>query len=263
MNMSRRDFVKAVPAVAATGLVSNVIAQEKPAIYAAFPSQNPDLVRDMVGASHARIDRVRELLGIHPALAKAAWDWGFGDWETALGAASHVGNREIAKLLVDAGARPDIYYHAMMGHLDAVKAAVTNQPGIQRIHGPHGITLLAHARNGGEEAKQVLDYLQSLGDSDQRPVSQTISDEEKSRYMGRFAFGEGEANVITIDKSNQGMLWLKRNEPFGRILHRVEEHGFAPTGSPAVRLRVEVVDGKAVSLTIHDPVPVLTAKRIG
>jgi hypothetical protein len=28
-------------------------------------------------------------------LARAAWDWGFGDWETALGAASHMGSRPI------------------------------------------------------------------------------------------------------------------------------------------------------------------------
>lgn len=262
MNMSRRDFVRAVPAVAAAGLVSNVLAQEKPVIYAAFPSQNPDLVRDIVGASHARIDRVRELLKLQPALAKAAWDWGFGDWETALGAASHVGNREIAELLVKAGARPDVFYHAMMGHLDAVKAAVKNQPGIQKIHGPHGITLLAHARNGGEEAKEVLDFLQSVGDADVRPDNQPISDEEKERYIGRYAMGEGEANILTIDKSRQGHLWLRRNEPFGRILNRVEVHGFAPTGSPAVRIRFEVIDSKAIALTVHDPVPVLSAKRI-
>lgn len=262
MNMSRRDFVKAVPAVAATGLVSKAFAQDKPVIHAAFPSQNPDLVRDMVGASHARIDRVRELLAIHPSLAKAAWDWGFGDWETALGAASHVGNREIAKLLIDAGARPDLFYHAMMGHLDAVKAAVKSQPGIQKIHGPHGITLLQHAKNGGEEAKEVADYLQSLGDADVRTESQAITEDEKTVFEGRYAFGEGEANVITIDKNRQGMLWLRRNEPFGRILHRVEPNGFAPTGAPAVRIRFEVMDGKAVSLTVHDPRPVVTAKRV-
>lgn len=262
MNMSRRDFVKAVPVVAATGPVSSIAAQEKSVVYTGFPSQNPDLVRDMVGASHVRIERVRELLGIHPSLSKAAWDWGFGDWETALGAASHVGSRDIAKLLVDAGARPDIYYHAMMGHLDAVKAAVKNQPGIQKIHGPHGITLLAHARNGGEEAKEVLDYLQSLGDADVRPISQPITDEEKAHYIGRYAMGDGEANILTIDKSSQGHLWLRRNEPFGRILNRVEEHAFAPTGAPAVRIRFEVVDGKAVSLTVHDPGPVVMAKRI-
>ena len=41
-----------------------------------------------------------------PSLAKAAWDWGFEDWEDPLGAASHVGNHEIAEYLIGHGARP-------------------------------------------------------------------------------------------------------------------------------------------------------------
>ncbi|MDZ4806037.1 MAG: hypothetical protein SGI90_14355 [Candidatus Eisenbacteria bacterium] len=74
-----------------------------------FPSHDPDLARGMVGASHGNVARVRELLAISGALSKASWDWGFGDWETALGAASHTGNREIAALLMENGARPDIF----------------------------------------------------------------------------------------------------------------------------------------------------------
>ena len=48
-------------------------------------------------------------LTLHPALARASWDWGYGDWETPIDAASHVGNRAIAEFLianaVDAGDR--------------------------------------------------------------------------------------------------------------------------------------------------------------
>ena len=44
----------------------------------------------------------------------------------------------------------------MLGQLDVVKAFIDASPGVQRIHGPHGITLLAHARAGGEKAKPVL-----------------------------------------------------------------------------------------------------------
>jgi len=53
-----------------------------------------------VVVAHFNLARVKELVGRHATLAKAAWDWGFGDWETALGAASHVGNRDIAELLL-------------------------------------------------------------------------------------------------------------------------------------------------------------------
>ncbi len=69
----------------------------------------------MVGASHGNVARVKELLARRPALARVSWDWGYGDWETALGAASHVGA----------------------------------SAGVQGIRGPHGITLLAHAEPAG------------------------------------------------------------------------------------------------------------------
>ena len=61
-----------------------------------FPAHPPELVREMVIVAHFDLQRVRELVEARPALARAAMDWGFGDWEDALGAASHMGNRAIA-----------------------------------------------------------------------------------------------------------------------------------------------------------------------
>jgi len=62
-------------------------------IAATFPTQDPDVVREVVTVAHFNIKRLRELVDRRPTLARAAWDWGFGDWETALGAASHMGKR--------------------------------------------------------------------------------------------------------------------------------------------------------------------------
>jgi hypothetical protein len=109
----------------------------------------------MVTVAHGNIERVRELVEAQPTLAKAAWDWGFGDWETALGAASHTGGREIAEYLIAKGARPSVFSAAMLGQLDVVKAFVAAQPGVQRILGPHSIPLLAHAKAGGAAAEEV------------------------------------------------------------------------------------------------------------
>jgi len=89
--------------------------------------------------------------------------------ESALGAASHVGNRPIAEYLISKGARPSLFSATMLGQLDVVKAFITAQPGVQRIRGPHSISLLAHARNGGEAARPVFEYLQSLKDADADP----------------------------------------------------------------------------------------------
>src|SRR5262245_26523970 len=135
-------------------------APSEAAVPDTFPAQPPELVQEVVRVSHFDPARVRELVEKSPALARAAWDWGYGDWESALGAASHVGNREIAEILIAHGARPDLFTAAMLGQLDTVRAFVAASPGIQKTRGPHGITLLAHARAGGEKALPVLRYLE-------------------------------------------------------------------------------------------------------
>src|ERR1700751_3681955 len=71
-----------------------------PTIEAGFPTQSAELAREMVRVSHFDLKRVQQLVEAQPSLARAAWDWGFGDWETALGAASHMGNRPIAEYLI-------------------------------------------------------------------------------------------------------------------------------------------------------------------
>ena len=99
-------------------------------------------------------------------MARASIDWGFGDWEACIDAAAHVGNKPIADFLLTHGARPTIFSSAMMGQIDAVKAFVAARPGIQKTYGPHGITLMAHAKAGGVDAAAVVQYLASLGDAD-------------------------------------------------------------------------------------------------
>src|SRR5438045_7899682 len=141
----------------------------------------------MVWVSHYDQKRVRELVDSRPALARAAWDWGFGDWETALGAASHVGSRPIAEYLIEHGARPSLFSAAMLGQLDVVKAFVAAQPGVQRIPGPHSIPLLAHAKAGREAAVPVLRYLESLGDADAPPAAPLAADQLAS-LTGTYVF---------------------------------------------------------------------------
>jgi hypothetical protein len=122
----------------------------------------PELVREFVLVAHKDFVRVRELLAQEPALLNATWDWGGGDWETALGAAGHTGGREIALYLLEKGARLDLFVAAMLGELEIVKAILTAYPALIDSRGPHGIPLIVHAQMGGEEAKPVLEYLQSL-----------------------------------------------------------------------------------------------------
>ena len=123
---------------------------------------DPALVEEFVGKAHGDLTRVKELLVQEPALLNASWDWGEGDWETGLGAAAHMGRRDIAEFLLDRGARMDIFAAAMLGHLDIVRAIIAGCPASQTAPGPHGIPLIRHATAGGERARSVVEYLESL-----------------------------------------------------------------------------------------------------
>lgn len=126
------------------------------------PALEASLVQEFVGNAHGDLNRVKELFAQEPALINACWDWGGGDFETGLGAAAHMGRRDIAIFLLENGARLDLFAAAMLGRLDIVKAALTAFPEAIRSPGPHGIPLIAHAKAGGDEAKEVLAYLESL-----------------------------------------------------------------------------------------------------
>ncbi|MFM8368503.1 MAG: ankyrin repeat domain-containing protein [Chloroflexota bacterium] len=126
------------------------------------PALEATLVQEFVGNAHGNYARVKELLEQEPALINATWDWGGGDFETALGAAAHMGNKQIANYLLEHGARLDIFAAAMLGKLEVVKAALEAYPEMVNTPGPHGIPLITHAEAGGDDAKSVLEYLNSL-----------------------------------------------------------------------------------------------------
>ena len=121
---------------------------------------NPELVEALVANAHGDLDAVRRLLDDEPTLVNAARDWGGGDWETALGAAAHMGRRDIAELLLDRGARLDVFAAAMLGEVEIVRAVLTAFPAMRDARGPHGIPLVEHARKGGEQAREVLQLLE-------------------------------------------------------------------------------------------------------
>ena len=126
------------------------------------PALESKLVQEFVGVAHTDLKRTKELLAREPGLINASWDWGGGDFETALGAAAHMGNAPIANFLLENGARLDLYAAAMLGKLDVVKAVLETYPEAINIPGAHGIPLIKHAEMGGENAKAVLEFLKSL-----------------------------------------------------------------------------------------------------
>ena len=133
------------------------------------PQVNRVLVQDFVIYAHSELGMTKKLLDREPALLNAAMDWGAGDWETALGGASHMGRRDIVELLLGRGARIDIFCAAMMGRLDAVRSFLTLEPKLIDAKGPHGFSLHFHAQVGGKESEGVLEYLQSVKTIEMKP----------------------------------------------------------------------------------------------
>ncbi|MDP2956440.1 MAG: hypothetical protein Q8N53_08455 [Longimicrobiales bacterium] len=139
--------------------------------------------------------------GVLPALPKASWDWGFGDWESPLGAAAHTGQREIARYLLTMGARPTLFSAAMLGQLNVVRSFIEAQPGSQAIRGPHGINLMRHA------------------------------------LAGRYAYGPAEGDALVVEAEN-GSLSVRHGGEARRGLTHLGEGVFHPAGAPSVRIRL-------------------------
>ncbi len=127
------------------------------------PPLDKDMVKDFVVKAHTDLDGVKALYAQEPGLLNACWDWGGGDFETGLEGAGHMGNKEIANFLISNGARMNIFCAAMLGHLEIVKQILTAYPDLRSSKGPHGLQLMHHAKKGGDEAKPVREYLESIG----------------------------------------------------------------------------------------------------
>src|SRR5215472_5153400 len=103
-----------------------------------YPAYSSDLIEMIVTVAHFDLNKLKELIDPHPHLVKSAWDWGFGDWETPLGAACHMGRRDIAEFLLSRGASPSAILLGAVGRLS------DGPTDCGASAGPHSISLLAH-----------------------------------------------------------------------------------------------------------------------
>jgi hypothetical protein len=223
-------------------------------------------VKEAVGVSHRDLKRVQELVELHPALARASIDWGFGDWESCIDAASHVGQRPIADFLLTSGARPTIFSAAMMGQLDVVKAFIAARPGIQRTLGPHGLTLMWHATRGGADAVPVVQYLTAVGDADVPPATQPLAVADRDVLVGKYTYGSGPRDYFVIevrtDMLKREQLTIERpDSPSRQNLYHTGNLVFFPTGVPSVKIAFAREGTRITQFTVADPNVMLTARR--
>lgn len=253
------------PTLGAETPAANAEPDAPAALPDSYPTADAGLVASIVGASHFNYDRVKALLAEHPGLAKAAWDWGFGDWETALGAASHTGQIEIVEMLLASGARPDVFTFAVLDRVEAVRSVVETVPDARTLAGPHGIPLIRHARAG--KADRVIDYLESIGLADDPRAELSKADAE--RFMGEYAWGPGEAERFVVGYNQRAsMLSLARTGGTARNLFPTSTSeitggtaAFSPAGAPHVTVRF----GPGLppeTLTVEGSGPAVRATRV-
>ncbi len=233
-----------------------------------YPAIQLTIASEVVGVAHFNLDRLKELVDPRPELAKAVWDWGYGDWESALGAASHVGRKDIVDYLISKGSVPGIFTYAVLGQYETVKAMISSYPGIQKNFGPHGITLLQHAKTGLQtegvnksNAQKLVDYLQSLGDADGRQYL-NLEETEKEKYLGDYKYGEGKDDGFTIKENMRKLLSLGKLGKSGGTLWRIGENEFTYQGAPSVSVKFLLHNDRVVSLTVNEPGLILTAVKI-
>src|SRR4051794_32277203 len=108
--MARSSINSSIPL-----LFAGLTLQRKVSRMSTTPEPTTDQIREFVIAGHGNLEKVKQMLAIHPELLNIANVWRPGDTETALQGAAHVGNREIAEYLLSLGAPMDICCAAMLG----------------------------------------------------------------------------------------------------------------------------------------------------
>ena len=169
---SLRALISTTQLVAQTDTPPPVPSPQPRAAPVKPPALPLDQVQAVVASAHGNLEKVMALVDETPLLANASWDWGGGDFETPLQAAAHTGRHQIAAYLLGKNARLDLYAAGMLGQLGYIKAILALNPHAHEIPGPHGFTLLHCAKQGGDAAKPVYDWLiaQGVPEVFQRPL---------------------------------------------------------------------------------------------
>lgn len=265
-----------VPSVGFSKSATNVITQKSDdEVFYRYPAINDEVVGDFVRSAHFDLDKIKKMVEARPDLARATWDWGFGDWETAIGAASHVGRRDIVEVLIAHGARPDIFTYAMLGANRIVQAMIETTTGVHRIAGPHGISLLQHVKNGlrgdGLSEKQkagsaaLIDFLEGLEDNDPENNYLELSESDLEKYKGTYKYGAGDNDGFLVEKNRRNKLSLIKlgegSNLGGGDLNCIGQDKFTYNGIAAVDFTFIKKAGNITALVIQEPELTLTALK--
>jgi ankyrin repeat protein len=241
-HMNRRHFFAASIAASTVGTaVSRASGQSTQLESAAKPTRqeviggphlDPTVVNEFVGACHNNLARVKEMLAEESpeqrrlgGLILAERELGLGDLETALGGASHMGQREIALFLLDHGARIDVFCAAMLGHRNVVSALLKAVPQTATTKGPHSYTLLYHAAISGNV--DIAEDIKPLLPEKAADFNQALTSAARAGHleMIRWLLENGVTNPNAKDGvGNTALLYAVKNN-FLEVAAQLRAHG--------------------------------------
>ena len=108
-------------------------------------------IQEFVSAAHKDLEATKNIIEAKPLLLNCVNQVKRGDFETAMGGACHMGRKDIADLLLSKGARLDIFNLVFLGYHDLAKQLIKDFPHLLHAPGPHGFTLLHHAKVGDHQ----------------------------------------------------------------------------------------------------------------
>jgi len=234
MNLERRKFLTTGLATTTAVLVPRLFAQDArapgqppaaPAERKRPPPQDLALVLRFVQAGHRDLAKVQEMVTQDPKFVLAAWDWGSGDWETALGGASHTGRRDIARYLLSQGARIDSFCAAMLGEREVVLALLKANPSTAITKGPHGYSLLYHVAISGDVV--VAEAMKPLLPSNAKDYDQALSAAARDGHlpMTKWLLENGVADPNVPDGFGKTALTFAVEKKFAEIEAELRRHG--------------------------------------
>lgn len=143
--MNRKQFIQ-------NGILAAGALSASPFAFGLQQDEDKDFtleeIKEFVFAAHNDFDKTKAIIEKKPLLLNCMNQAKKGDFESALGGASHMGREDIANLLVERGARMDIFSMVFLGFHQIVKDMIDKYPQYLNAPGPHGFTLLHHARVG-------------------------------------------------------------------------------------------------------------------
>ncbi len=179
-----------------------------------------ELVEQFVIAAHGNEELVRELHAQQPYLVNAAWEK-FN--ETALQAASHMGNRSIARYLISQGAHADICTHAMLGDAEQVARCLEADPSQALAKGAHGIPVMYHAALSGKP--QIAEMLVAHGGGEGIDDALHAAVRFGHLDMVRWLLENGVQNANALNFENKTPLNVALANGYTEIADLLREHG--------------------------------------